>query len=124
MKTLFLRNHRAWILITFLISAAFIYTGCSKSSNSGMSGPGANEVWMKNTAFDPASITVSVNSTVTWTNKDGYSHDVTATDSSFYSGTIPSGATYTHQFTTAGTYTYRCTFHPGMTGVVVVKGGY
>jgi plastocyanin len=26
------------------------------------------------------------------------------------------------QFTTAGTYKYRCTFHPGMTGQITVGG--
>jgi plastocyanin len=71
--------------------------------------------------FVPATITISVNGTVTWTNKDGYDHDVTADDSSFFSANLASGEKYVHQFTTAGTYNYRCTIHAGMTGTVIVK---
>ncbi|MCW3127521.1 MAG: Copper binding protein plastocyanin/azurin family, partial [Bacteroidetes bacterium] len=40
---------------------------------------------------------------------------------SFASPTMGGGATYSHQFTTAGTYTYSCTFHPGMNGTVIVQ---
>jgi plastocyanin len=101
--------------------------GCKKSSDNGYnssssstSTPPANEVWMQNTAFNPTSITVTVNTTVKWTNKDGMTHTVTSDSSLFDSGNIGSGNTYTHQFTAAGTYPYRCTLHSGMTGKVIV----
>ncbi|HYW82619.1 MAG TPA: plastocyanin/azurin family copper-binding protein, partial [Spirochaetia bacterium] len=33
------------------------------------------------------------------------------------------GASYTHTFTTPGTYTYYCAYHLWMVGTVVVKTG-
>src|SRR5438270_11447549 len=97
--------------------------GCKKqnstSSGTGSGAPSSNEVFMQNVAFNPASIAVSVNTTVKWTNKDAVAHTVTT--GSFDSGNIPAGGTYNHQFTAAGTYSYRCTFHSNMTGVVIVQ---
>jgi plastocyanin len=37
------------------------------------------------------------------------------------SGNIAGGATYTHRFTTAGTYSYHCIYHSPMTGSVHVQ---
>jgi plastocyanin len=129
MKTSLIRYKRALLFIPVLIFAAFLYTGCSKSTNSGYSnntgngtgsGPGPGQVWMQNTKFVPSAITISVNGTVTWINKDEYSHDITADDNSFLSGNVAAGKSYSHKFTVAGTYNYRCTIHAGMSGTVVV----
>jgi plastocyanin len=57
---------------------------------------------------------------VTWTNLDGVAHTVTADDGSWGSGTLGQGATYSHVFTSPGTYTYHCAIHPFMTGTVTV----
>jgi len=98
------------------------FTNCSKSSDSTPATPaqGANEVWIQNTAFNPLSITVAVNTTVKWTNKDGVAHTVTSDSSLFDSGNMNSGSTYSHQFTIAGTYPYHCTYHSMMSGKVIV----
>jgi plastocyanin len=120
MKTPFFRHQRALLLIPAFLFAAFFNSGCSKSTGNGPT-PGTNEVWMQNTAFNPSTINVSVNATVKWTNKDGFDHSVEANDKSFGSGNMGPGVTYTHQFTTAGTYQYNCPIHPGMNGTVVVK---
>ena len=71
--------------------------------------------------FSPSTITVSLNTTVTWTNKDGVSHTVTSDTDLFDSGSIGDGQTYSYTFTTAGTYHYKCSFHSSMTGTVVVN---
>ena len=96
--------------------------GCKKSDTTPTaSTPAANEVLMQNTAFGPATLTVAVNTTVKWTNKDNMAHTVTSTTGAFDSGTMNGGATYSHQFTAAGTYPYKCNFHSGMTGTVIVQ---
>jgi plastocyanin len=82
---------------------------------------GANEVLIQNMAFDPVSITVTANTTVTWTNKDGVAHTVTSDTNLFDSGTIGANGTYSHTFSTTGTYTYHCTIHPYMVGAVIVN---
>ncbi|HEX7414791.1 MAG TPA: cupredoxin domain-containing protein [Bacteroidia bacterium] len=108
------------ILLTFTaIAVIVISVGCKKSTTS--TSPGTNEVFMQNTAFSPSSITVAVNTTIKWTNKDGMAHTVTSTSGLFDSGNISSGSTYSHQFTATGTYAYKCTIHSGMSGTVIVQ---
>jgi plastocyanin len=72
-------------------------------------------------AFSPRTITVPVNTTVTWTNNDGMAHTVTSDTGLFDSGTFGAGGTYSYQFTTAGTYNYHCTLHADMTATVIVQ---
>lgn len=102
----------ATLFVLFIVSAQ----SCKKDST-----PGANEVWMQNEAFTPSTLNVSVNSTVTWTNKDNTTHNVSSDDKSFVSSDMNNGATFQHQFTKTGTYTYHCTFHSNMTGKIVVQ---
>ena len=82
--------------------------------------PGA--AYPNSTGFSPPTITVviGVNNTVEWVNNDTAPHTVTATDRSFDSGNLNPGETWTFTFTTPGTYTYVCTYHPWMKGTVVV----
>jgi plastocyanin len=79
-----------------------------------------NSVTIKNFAFAPASVTVKVGTTITWTNTDQDAHTVTAKSGPFSSAALNTGATYKYTFTKAGTYNYFCTIHPFMTAVVVV----
>ena len=79
-----------------------------------------DQVTIDNFAFGPASVTVRVGSTVTWTNRDEEPHTVAATDGSFHSPGMGTGATYSHTFATAGTFDYVCSIHPSMHGTVVV----
>jgi len=65
---------------------------------------------------------VHVGDTVTWVNEDNVPHTVTTTGgpTSFDSGTMNKGETYSHTFTSAGTWSYYCAVHPDMKGTVVV----
>lgn len=72
-------------------------------------------------AYAPNPITVAVGGSVTWMNNDSTSHTSTADGGAWSSGTIGPGASYTKQFSSAGTFTYHCSIHPGMVGSVVVQ---
>lgn len=72
-------------------------------------------------SFQPATITVAVGATVTWTNQDSAGHTVTADDSSFTSERLATGATFSHTFATAGTFTYHCAIHSSMKATVTVQ---
>ena len=72
-------------------------------------------------AFAPATLTIKVGDTVTWTNADGAPHTASAKDGSFDSGTLLRGASFSHTFATAGTFDYVCKFHASMTGTVIVE---
>jgi len=73
-------------------------------------------------AFDPMTLSVTKGTTVTWTNSDGAGHTVTADDGSFNGATAGGGGTFSHLFTTTGTFAYHCAIHPSMTGTVIVSG--
>jgi predicted lipoprotein with Yx(FWY)xxD motif len=72
-------------------------------------------------AFQPATLTVPVGTTITWTNTGATAHTVTADDGSFDSASVAPGQTFSHAFTTAGTFTYHCAIHPSMTATVTVQ---
>ncbi len=80
-------------------------------------------VTIKDFEFAPASVTVLLGGTVTWTNNGPSTHTVTADDGSFDSGNLTAGKTFSHTFQTAGTFAYHCTIHPFMTGQVIVQSG-
>jgi len=84
------------------------------------SGAGA-QVVMKNIAFDPASVTINVGETVTWTNEDSVSHTVIGDNGEFESTTLAKGDTFGFTFGQAGTYAYHCSIHPSMRGTVIVQ---
>ncbi len=73
-------------------------------------------------SYSPATVTVSVGDTVTWTNSDAQAHTATADDASWDSGTIGgSGGTGEVTFSAAGTYPYHCSIHSGMNGTITVE---
>jgi plastocyanin len=72
-------------------------------------------------SFQPARLEVRPGTTVVWTNRGQVIHTVTAEDGSFDSGEIDSGSKGSITFSRPGTYSYHCTPHPFMKGVVVVK---
>jgi plastocyanin len=79
-------------------------------------------------APDKITLVVGVNNTVTWTNGDTAAHTVTSVAvpsgaTSFDSGNMDPGATFTYTFTSPGTYTYHCSYHSWMTGSVTVVAG-
>ena len=71
--------------------------------------------------FTPASITVDVGDTVTWSNAGPTAHSATATGGSFDTGIFSEGQSRSHTFQEAGTFAYICTPHPQMKGTVTVQ---
>jgi plastocyanin len=70
--------------------------------------------------FSPTTVTVGVGDTVTWTNSDAQAHTATS-GSAWDTGAIGGGDSTSVTFRSAGTYDYVCSFHPAMTGRVVVR---
>ncbi|WP_156749675.1 cupredoxin family copper-binding protein, partial [Mycobacterium sp. E1747] len=79
-----------------------------------------NQVNIDGFAFAPATLTIAAGTTVTWTNRDEEPHTVAASDGSFHSPGMGTGATFSHTFTDPGTFDYVCSIHPMMHGTVVV----
>lgn len=87
--------------------------------------PGPNEVYMRGSKFNPSTITVTVGTTVTWTNNERGSnapvHTVTSDSAFFDSGDLFKGKTFQYTFSTKGEFSYHCKHHAGMTGRVIVQ---
>ena len=83
--------------------------------------PAHDNVDISGFAFVPSTLTVSVGTTVTWTNNDSVSHTVTSNDNLFESGNLAKGATFSHTFNQKGTFNYHCSIHPSMTGKIIVE---
>jgi plastocyanin len=86
-------------------------------------------VTISNFAFSPMTVTIQAGQSVEWANTDLASHTSTSDPSSTFAwntGTIngTTGAPVDSApvaFTTPGTYTYHCNFHPFMHGTVIVN---
>jgi len=79
------------------------------------------EVRVDNFTFGPDALTVPVNSTVTWVNKDDLPHVIASADGVFKSKALDTDDKYSYTFTKAGTYAYFCSIHPKMVGKIVVQ---
>lgn len=71
--------------------------------------------------FAPRDLTVKAETQVTWTNRDGVPHDATDDAEAWTTGLLKQGGSATLTFEVPGRYTYRCTIHPQMQGVLTVE---
>jgi plastocyanin len=78
-------------------------------------------VTIRDFEFAPASVTIDVGDTVTWSNEGPTPHSATAKDGSFDTGLRGKGKSRSHTFDAAGTFSYICTPHPFMKGTVTVR---
>ncbi len=81
----------------------------------------APQVKIHDFQFTPATVTVPVGTTVTWTNRDDTLHTVTEANRRFASPGLDPGGVFSYTFTSAGSFTYFCSLHPHMTATVIVK---
>ena len=66
-------------------------------------------------------VTVPAGTTIKWTNGESIPHTVTASDRSFDSGVLQLDGTFSHTFSSAGSFQYLCSIHPEqMTATVTV----
>ena len=82
----------------------------------------AQAVEIKSIAFPP-SVSVKPGASVTWTNRDGVSHTVSADAGAterFDSQSLAPNATFTMTFAKVGAFAYHCNIHASMHGVIVV----
>jgi plastocyanin len=97
--------------------------GVGQATNTGLGTPAKSVSATAQLAFNPTAITVKTGQVIQWSNTGNIPHNVTFdSQPSLSSGTLAQGDTWQVQFTSAGTYKYHCTFHPGMNGQVTVGG--
>ena len=99
-----------------LVAAALLALACGNST-----GPGTASVDVFDNTYAPSSLSVSTGTTVTWTwaGTTGL-HDIIWADGASGADGKTTG-TYSRTFANAGTYSYYCSFHADMKGVVTVQ---
>lgn len=93
------------------------------TGSGGGTSPSTATVTTPGNTFSPAAVTLATGGTVTWQFTGSTRHNVTFNGAAPAGGNIPdtdAGASVARTFGTAGTYTYQCTRHSGMTGQVIV----
>lgn len=112
-----MKKMKVFLVSTAILAAAVVLMSGARSAGAA----GAPEVKIDNFSFGPASVTIPVGTTVTWTNHDDVPHVVASDDNLFKSQALDTEDRFAFTFTKPGTYEYFCAIHPKMTGKVVVQ---
>jgi len=113
---------KLFMIIGAFISISFLISSCYKSNNTNYNTtPTSNKVSITSAGYSPASLTVVMGSSVTWTNNDYTTHTVTANDNSFNSGDIAAGHSFTKTFDVQGTFAYHCVYHSTMKATIIIS---
>ncbi len=128
------RNTRLGVIaICFAALLALALAGCSSgttgtgtNSGDGTTGgtssetpTGGTTIVEQNLEFFPSELTVKVGDVVTFSNIDSTTHDVSIEGQPL--GNQAPGESVTWTAKSAGTFPFKCTIHPSMTGQVIVK---
>jgi plastocyanin len=92
--------------------------GCHTGATQGK----GTDVEIADACFTPTILHIDLGQSVTWTNTDPFAHNITANSWGYFDDLLK-GDSFTATFGDAGVYPYACTYHPGMTGAVVVGDG-
>ena len=83
--------------------------------------PKAVTVEIRDMKYEPATLTITAGTMVTWINEDTMPHTVTDRNRMFHSAALDTKDSFSYTFATPGEFTYFCTIHPFMVGKVIVK---
>jgi plastocyanin len=114
--------------IVAAVVATFPAVPAVASGGGGCGGPVTQEtgdaVAIRQFCFEPTILVVPGEGQVTFTNRDGFPHNVLGANASWGSfARMNDGKTRAFSFDEPGVYPYVCSWHPGMVGAVVVGGG-
>jgi len=113
-------------LFLLLTAAAGLAAGCGSSSSSPSTTTADVTVQMVgdlgSQSYNPNPTSMKVGQTIAWHNQDTTAHTSTKDGGGFDTGSVNAGATSSAiTMSTAGTFTYHCTIHPGMVGTITVQ---
>jgi plastocyanin len=116
------------VLVSVLVVAgtAAVIAAPERSASQEKVASGVTHVFIRNGEYSPSSIEVILGTAVTWTNQDNVPHGVVfspvliSSQDIWQSGPLYRGESFTYTFTSRGTFSYRCSEHPEMLGIVIV----
>lgn len=122
MTTLTPKNKTAMLLcgIAFLNLSLLAIAGEMKNDDSTSSKQ--NRIEIKDFAFNPQTLTVKSGEKVTWINRDEEPHTIVSVEKQFKKSTaLDTDQEFTITAGAPGTYSYFCSVHPKMTGIIIVE---
>jgi plastocyanin len=110
------------VQVAALLAAVLLALG-TVTAFAAPAGAATHSVMIKQYAYGPGALSISQGDTVTWTNQDSVEHDVKVVQgpATFQSPMLGQGDSWSHTFSTAGTYSYICSVHPDMRATVTAK---
>jgi plastocyanin len=108
---------RAGAALALIFSTAFVVPSILAAAAS----PSSVDVSIAKFAYGPKEVTIPPGTKIVWTNHDDTPHTVTSNDKSFASKGLDTDDKFEHTFANEGDFSYICTVHPFMTGVVHVR---
>jgi plastocyanin len=111
------RRLRAGVVLALVLCAAFAIPSILEAAQSAPT----VDLNIAKFAFAPKEITIAPGTKIIWTNRDETPHTVASNDKSFASKGLDTDDKFEHTFATEGDFSYICTVHPFMNGVVHVR---
>jgi plastocyanin len=105
-------NKNFLFLLVLLTICIVAISGCTSQSST---------VTIQNMVFTPSTLHIPGGTTVIWINKDNTAHHVVSDTGLFDSGILATGDSFNYTFNQAGDYSYHCSIHPSMVGIIVVS---
>jgi len=106
-------NRNFLVFGVLLVLGVVAVSGCTSQSGS--------TVTIQNSSFVPATLNVTVGTTVMWINKANATQNVVSDSGLFNSGNLTNGMSYNYTFNQSGTYPYHSSVNPSMTGSIIVS---
>ncbi|HEX6140919.1 MAG TPA: plastocyanin/azurin family copper-binding protein [Candidatus Limnocylindria bacterium] len=107
--------------IAVVVLGALVLAGCAASAAEASPVATDHVDLPPSYKFEPALITVTDGTTVTWTNHDNFTHNVRLLDDGGATMELAPGESVSYTFRGVGEHHYDCSFHPhDMKGVVIV----
>ena len=103
------------------LAALILASGLSAADEQQAAKGTSHTVVIENMQYNPAQLRVHRGERIVWVNKDLFPHTVTAASHAFDSGSISANSSWTYVASKAGEYSYGCTFHPTMKGMIEVQ---
>jgi plastocyanin len=120
---------RKAVVVTAIVGTVLVPSIEARASGGGGCGAPVTEgtgdqVAIRQFCFEPTVLVMPATGEVTFTNEDGFPHNVLGANGTWGSFARLGGAkTRTYALDAPGVYPYVCSWHPGMVGAVVVGDG-
>jgi plastocyanin len=122
MTTLTPKNKTAALLCGIAFLNLSLFAIADEMKNDENTSGKQNKIEIRDFAFNPQTLTVKSGEKVTWINRDEEPHTIVSVEKQFKKSTaLDTDQEFTITAGAPGTYSYFCSVHPKMTGIIIVE---